>query len=235
MLNKAQHPLSTGNSESPLARLLRRVTGPSLLVLHLDTRQLEKDGFNFLQLIHEAVPSYREQGVRVEVVATTTLQELRDRVESLKAKGLTFDFVTIIGHGHSEGIRIASDRVAAWGEIAELLQPFTPKKLMLLACESGRWPSAKVLFDKLGELSNIFACPVVTTKVQAELLLSVLPLLLVTKSVEPDAMVLGQLMLGLFAKGQMRHWTRDDMNKPMDGVVLDLGAQLLDLYIKELF
>lgn len=205
----------------------RRV--PSLLVLVHDVGQLCADGLDLSQFAwFVAGIGAFASGADVEVRQITSVQSLHSVLASFEAAGRTFDVLVSIGHSNEQGIKAASDWFATWEEYAGTVKPLSPRRLMLIACRAGRWPAARILFRKLAKLRRIFASPVNVSFDVAKLMLATAPYLLEVKAPSAGAVAAAQAFFLTTTGGQLRQWQRDrDMNDP-DGVLLDIGAALLD-------
>lgn len=201
--------------------------------MQIDTARLRADNLHlgditrFVSLIGTVA-----SGATVTILETTTERELLDQLAALLQDGRRFDVVVAIGHSNETGIRIASDRFATWDAFAVYLKPFEPRRLMLVACQAGRWPAATVLFRKLPKLRRIFASPVNASKDLATLMLAMVPYLLEVKAPRDYAVRVGQAVLVVLTGRQVRHWMRTRDKDNPDGLVLDKAAQLVDPYLR---
>lgn len=158
--------------------------------------------------------------------------DLEEQLRELAEAGARFDVVLVIGHSNADGIRLASDRFASWGEFAAYVVPFEPRQLILVACQAGRWSAGRALFSALPLLTHLYACPVNASKDLAAYLVTVA--LMALDGPLPGKVVLFlQGLAGLTAGGQFRRWTRADMNDP-DGQLLDVVSVLANSTIRDI-
>jgi hypothetical protein len=106
---------------------------------------------------------------------------------------------------------------------AGYIEHLAPRRLVLLACEAGNWPAAKVLFERLARLEHIFASPVLAKKDFGRFLMAVMPIIAFNETPDEGSIRLLQVASLAATGGQLRQWTRADMNDP-DGALLDLFA-----------
>jgi hypothetical protein len=204
---------------------------PKLLVLQLDSEKLRADRLSMVPLA-EQIRSHC--GTESEVVEATTTHDLLDKLALLNQANRKFGVVVVIGHSNEQGIKVSNDLFVPWEGFAKFLEPFDPRRLMLIACHAGRWSAARILFRKLPKLRRIFACPVTASRDLAKMMLSFLPYVVAAK-VPKDNHILAVQIAGMaITGGQLRHWQRDrDMNNP-DGVILDLASLLGDPVVREI-
>jgi hypothetical protein len=217
-----------------LGRSPSRPRQPSLLILQFDTERLRDDGLCLIDKARfVALLGAFNSGADVEVCATTDLRDLLDQLAALVKQERRFDVVVCIGHSNETGIKVASDKFVDWEAFAGYLKPFEPRRLLLIACRAGRWPAANVLFRKLPKLRRIFASPMNTSKNLGDLLLWAVPYLLEARSPRAKLVQYGQIAAAALTGGQIRQWIRTrDMDNP-DGMLLDLGAQIAEPYLRQ--
>lgn len=212
----------------------RRKKPPSLLVLQLDSEKLRADGLLMSDLAaFVGVVTMLASGATVVIKETTTLRHLLDELGELAREGHRFDVIVAVGHSNHTGIRLASDKFAEWGEFAGYIKPFEPRRLMLVACQAGRWPAASILFKKLPMLRRIFASPVNASKDLATLMIGVVPYLVEVKAPPGSVVFKAQGWFMALTGGQVRHWMRKDKDDPA-GLLLDFASQKAHPVIQEL-
>lgn len=205
-----------------------RRSGASVLVLHLDADKLKRQKLHFGALARAtgAIGALIAEG-RIELHDTTTRRSLLDLLAKLSEENRRFDAVVVIGHSNRVGIQVASDAFEPWDVFAAYLEHVSPKRLIMLACEAGNWPAAKVLFGKLPRLDRVFASPVLASKDFGEFLMLAMPVIAFNGFPDAGVITLMQATSVATTGGQLRHWTRSDMNDP-DGTLLDLLARAGD-------
>lgn len=207
----------------------------SLLILQLDTEQLQADGLCLIRNAQLAAAiSSLGSGAEVAVQETTDERNLLEKLSGLAEQGRRFDVVVCIGHSNENGIKIASDRFVSWDVFAGYLKPFEPRRLLLVACRAGRWPAAQVLFQKLPKLRRIFASPVNASKALGNLMLWAVPYLLEVKSPRDKVVQYGQVAAAVLTGGQIRQWRRTRDKDNPEGVLLDVAAQIFEPHIRQL-
>lgn len=212
----------------------RKKSPPSLLILQLDSDKLSADGLLLSDLASfVGVVTMLASGAVVVTRETTALRHLLDVLGELAREGRRFDVIVAVGHSNHTGIKLASDRFAEWGEFAGYIKPFEPRRLMLVACEAGRWPAASVLFKKLPKLRRIFASPVNASKDLATLMIAVVPYLVEVKRPSSDLVLKAQAWAMAITGRQVRHWMRKDKDDPA-GLLLDFASQKAHPILMEL-
>mgnify|MGYP006981485431 CR=1 FL=1 len=200
----------------------------SMLVVHCDSLQLKKDQLHLgseVSIARSAAKLLSNFEAVVTVIDGTNRDSLIVDLAGLGDR--QFDVVYMVGHSNATGLRIASDPdvgFIGWDELCDYLRPFKPRRLVLAACQAGRFPAAKALFDGVGSLQQIVASPVNASKNHARLLLSV-------ATITMDAPIPVELLricqgIGTVLGGQLRYWGREDMNDP-SGQLFDLASDLL--------
>lgn len=202
---------------------------PSLLILHLDVEKLRADS---LHLGSEAAIAAGFSGVGlaadVAVVEGRDAPDLQRNLAALAERKRVFDVVVAIGHANAEGIVVAARTFVPWATFAAYLKPFEPRRLVLVACQAGRWPAANVLFTKLPKLRRIFASPVDASKDLANFMLLVVPYVVGVKAPTGTAVACAQAVAVALTGRQVREWRRDTDKGDSAGLLLDLAAQFAD-------
>jgi hypothetical protein len=203
-----------------------------LLVLQLDSDRLAGDGLS-LAPFASAVSAFCV-GAKVMVITATTRDDLQGKLSDLVLGGLAFDVVVVIGHSNFMGMRVAPDRFAEWDEFAKWVKPLHPRRLMLVACQAGRWPAADLLFRKLPKLRRIYASPVNASVHVGQLMLAMLPALVHVKAPRNDVVRAAQAALAAITGVQVRQWVRGQDKDNPEGLFLDFAAQVLDPWVRQL-
>lgn len=211
-------------------RPLKLPKHPTVLVLELNTEKLLREK---LSLAKHAEEEAQRLGLNVQVVQTTTHDELRWALTNLAEARRIFHFVVVIAHSNEDGIAIARDRVTPgdgfvpWMAFTSYLNLFGTQRLLLVACEAGRSTPAQALFEGLPQLSRAYASPVPMKKAQAKLVLEALPDLLAVNPPSAEKLRWHRFRLGVHAGGQLFEWTTKDMEQPEDHVFFDAWADLV--------
>lgn len=200
----------------------------SLLILHLDTNELRKGGLHLgAQASFAALLANEGLNADVTLADAYHLDDLHATLAKLVTEKRTYDVVVAIGHSNSRGIRIAADHSVEWNVFGEYIKPLEPRRLVLIACQAGQWPSARDLFLTLKKLRRIYASPVNARKNLAQFMLMLAPVLLEVKAPRAKQVTRAQIAALALTGGQIREWTRADTDRP-EGLLLDLAAKALD-------
>jgi hypothetical protein len=212
--------------------MARKSRSRALLVLHLNTERLRADGLSLempINLTAELVSQLSEHKVRA--VSATSLADLESQLASIPSRERYFGIV-VVAHGNVEGVRTASDQFSAWPEFAQLVRRFQPVRLLLVACQAGQWHSARQLYQHLPRLRDVFACPANARRDLGALLVALAPALL--GQFDGSAVTAAQALAMTVTGGQLRHWTRADMEDEAAGAFLDLAALVLDPVVRDI-
>ncbi len=176
----------------------------SLLILRCDVERLRADGLA-LESETELIAQLSSLGLgaRVSVVSHSTRADL---LQKLGALHRPFDVVVVIAHSNETGTQLASDRWASWPEVARYLDPFKPKRLLLIACRAGGWPAVAPLFSEIRSLRHLFASPANMNVASAQLLLCLLPHVVDQKTPSRDAVETFRTLAPLLTGSPLRHW-----------------------------
>lgn len=219
------------NSVPRSQRRGRRTTvrKPSLLIVHFDADKLRRDGLH-LQRTASLAGALAALGFNASVECI----DVRDRadidmlVSNFTRAGRCFDVVVAIGHSNAEEIVVAPDVALTWEAFARCMKPVRPKRLLLIACEAGRWPAADTLFTKLPTLRRIYASPVRASKELGAFMLAVSPYLVGVKVPRPGVVSFAQAVALALSGGQVREWKRDADKGNEAGSLLDVAAVAAD-------
>lgn len=210
----------------------RRQHPPTLLILHLDANKLRQDRLHLGQ--QAAFAGFlANEGLNADVTLADVIDrdQLHSTLAELVAQKRTYDVIVAVGHSNSRGIQIAANYFVEWKAFGEYLKFLEPRRLVLIACQAGQWPSAQDLFLTLKKLRRLYASPVNATKGLAQFMLMLSPVLLEVKAPRATHVTRTQVAAIALTGGQIREWTRSDMNHP-DGLLLDLAAKALDPVVR---
>jgi hypothetical protein len=198
-------------------------------VLHLDAERLRADGLHFEDVARFAgTLSAAALGARVVIGDATTQANLLKLLADLSSQHETFDVVVVVAHSNASGIRIASDRFAAWDEFARYLKPFRPRRLLLVACHAGRWNAGEALFRANARLRRIFACPVKASKDFGSLMLFAVPYVVAERAPRDKHVLWSQVTAVAVTGRQLREWRRATDKGNPDSSLFDLIADVAD-------
>lgn len=198
-----------------------RPKGSSLLILECDSEKLARQslaiGTDVSELINKLAPGL----IKTELVRTTSREDLLDRLRRAKEDHDRFDLVLVVGHSNPQGLCLTADQFVPWGVFARWIEIFEPKKVLLAACEAGRWLSAKAIFDGVPKLKEIYASPVVMNKHQATVVVLLVFYFLLVKSPDAEHILMIQAFNLFRSGGLLYRWTRKECKD--EGIVE--GAQ----------
>lgn len=140
---------------------------------------------------------------------------LKEMAELYEAKS-SWRNIVIIGHSNKHEIKIASDRSVSWEALANWIEGFDPRRIILLACEAGRWLPCSALFNNLDDLDEIFGSPIPAYKDQQYAVLAQIAHILGVSKQSPDLTSLIQMGNFLLTKGIMFKHTRKDYERTSD-------------------
>lgn len=149
-------------------------------------------------------------GAQVAVVKSLTEQNLLSQLAQLAQTDARFRIIVVVGHSSESGLQLASDRYVSWRVLANWVQPFEPKQIILIACKAGQPAPATSLFDGIPTLRDLYASPLLTTKQQVQAIRVLVPYLLNARSPDADLIRLGQLVNFLLTQGAILRWRRND-------------------------
>lgn len=213
-----------------------RSSRSSLLIVHLDADKLRADRLHLGdQAAIAALFSAYALGADVEVVDGTSRDDLHRSLGVLVQGKRKFDVVVVIAHSNADGIKIAADRDAFvdWEVFATYLKPFQPRRLVLVACQAGRWLAANLIFNKLPLLRRIYASPVNASRDLGALMLALVPHVVGVKVPKKKHVQVAQVAAVALTGRQLRTWNRTDKDEP-EGMLLDLAAQFLDQHARRI-
>jgi hypothetical protein len=137
-----------------------------VLVLECDADTLAAQGFSIAGALHRTA-SVGVSADDVVHVRAKSLGQLLMALGDLRLRRSGFGLIVVVGHSNRNVICLAPDVAVPWATFAAWLAPFSPKHLILIACEAGRWLPARAMFGGLKTLRDIFASPLTITERQA--------------------------------------------------------------------
>jgi len=150
---------------------------------------------------------------RVELVRTDTEANLLKRMGEIAEGGQRYRDIVIIGHSNRNGLRLTSDKFYEWPAVAGWFSLFGPHRIILIACEAGRWLPCAALFDGLPDLKEIFGSPVPAHKDQMWVVLGRVLYALGARKTDSKWIQLMQAGNFLMTKGLMFRNTRRDYER----------------------
>jgi hypothetical protein len=230
-----RRPERVGNGQASPRRRVRARRPQSLLILHLDTAKLRSDGL-YLGDVAGFAATIAAIGIgsSVETVDATDMADLLKVLGELGERGRTFDVIVVVAHGNAMGIQIAGGEFADWDVFAKYLRPFKPRRLLLAACQAGRYDAGESLFRANPMLRRIFACPVNASKSFATMMLLAVPWIVAERRPADKHVLWSQVAAMVLTGCQLREWRRaTDQGEP-DRSLLDFIAVAADPGVRRL-
>ena len=167
-----------------------KAKGRSLLILECDSRKLVGQSLAIGSAVYELINRLAPGVIRTELVRTTSEQQLLEELGRVKERHEFFDLVLVVGHSNPHGLQLTAEKFTQWSVFAKWIETFEPKKVLLAACEAGRWLSAKAIFDGVPKLKEIYASPVLMNQQQAMVVVLLVFYFLMVKSPDADHILL---------------------------------------------
>jgi len=222
---------SAGKESRTTAKKKRRppTAAQSLLILHLDAEKLRSDGLHLGDVADfSGALSAIGLGAPVTTESTTSAGHLHETLAAHVLAKRTFDVVVVVAHSNAQGVRAASDLFVTWDAFAGYLKPLRPRRLLLVACQAGRWDAGDALFARLSQLRRIFACPVNASKDFGALMLFAVPYVVAERRPKDMHVRWSQIATIAITGRQLREWRRTTDKGNADSAVFDLIADLAD-------
>lgn len=204
----------------------------ALLILECDSGKLTQQNLALGEEMLNQAKMFFPQNL-VSLVKSYNEADLAETFAGLFSTGQFFRNVVIIGHSNRSGLKLSSDRFVSWEGTANWINPFQPHRVILLACEAGRWFSCAALFDNIPTLREIFGSPVSADKNQQYIILARVLHILSAKKEDRELNKLLQLGNFLFTKGVMFSRTRAEYERGVNGEG-DFWAGLAEPIIEQL-
>ncbi len=213
----------------------RSKVGPqSLLILHLDVEKLRSDGLHLNDVAQfSGALSAVAFGAPVVIENTTSSGHLHETLAGFVSAKRTFDVIVVVAHSNAEGIRVASDLSVTWDAFAGYLKPLKPRRLLLVACQAGRWNAGEALFAAMPKLQRIFACPVNASKDFGALMLLAVPYVVAERRPKDQHVRWSQFAAIAMTGRQLREWRRRTDKGNPDSVIFNLLADVADPVARE--
>lgn len=163
----------------------------SLLILECDADLLARQSLSVANDINAMVRILPKR-LSVEVALIKTRDDLLEKFADYYKKYRAIKLVVVIAHSNNQVISLAPGMVIEWSAFAEWMKPFSPQKLVFIACKAGQFPSTRNLFDELEKLTEIYASPVELWIHQVEAMKLLIPYLLLARKIDGDLITIGQ-------------------------------------------
>jgi len=111
------------------------------------------------------------------------------------------------------GIRLTEDTFVTWRDFSNWIVPIGPERMILVACEAGRWLPSKALFEQIGTLKKIYGSPLPITPHQATAVKFLLPYLLLGGRTSKHGLLVAQAVNFLATGGVIFHQSRREFQR----------------------
>lgn len=211
-------------------RVARHVR-PSVLILECDPAKLAAQSLTSARQLDRIVATVVPSAQRYPIAATCR-QALLSQLAQCKEECGKVDVVVICGHSNKDKLCLTADWRAPWNEVAQWIAPFSPKSVVLVACQAGRWLPSKALFDGVLTLREIYGSPASLTDQQAILVQLLVPYLLSNGRLKTDVSRMLQFANFALTRGVIFRQTRREFQQsaPAGGLVWTGIESLLQAY-----
>lgn len=200
-------------------RRRRRRKTKAILVIQFDSARLEQDGLDLTPFVEAAALV-----ADVALVRATSLDDLHRQLAD--HHGRKFDVVATIGHSNAKRICIAPDHSVSWDAYAQYLKPFEPRRLAVVGCMAGQFPSTASVFDALRTVRRIYAPPAPANRALASVMVLSLPYLL--EHTVPDRQLLRFVQGGLVLAGrQLWEWRRTEWERNRGDILAPIAHDIM--------
>jgi hypothetical protein len=174
-----------------IRRRQKKKAPPSTLILECAADRLAAQSISIAQEL-DAVMRQWVPAVPTRLVRATTLGSLLSHLAQCKEERKAFGIVVVVGHSNMSGLWLTADVFVPWEAFSRWIQPFEPERMILVACEAGRWLPSKALFQGIASLKEIYGSPVAITPQQASAVKLLLPYLLMGGRLRKNFLQLAQ-------------------------------------------
>lgn len=146
-----------------------------------------------------------------DLVQASTQERLLAQFAHLAIRGMKYDVVLVVGHSNRNVLALASNAVCTWSVVAQWIDPFQPRLIVLAGCEAARWLPSAALFAGIKTLREIYGTPVASTEAQLQVLRLFLAYLFAGGKVGRDLRLLSQTLNYALTGGIIFRQTRAEM------------------------
>jgi hypothetical protein len=207
----------------------------AVLIVQCDTATLTRQNLALGNVFQERVKLAFPRNP-VYLVRSYSEADLLEELRNLDELRKPYRTIVVIGHSNKNGLQISSDRFIDWKGVAKWFERLEPHRIILIACEAGRWLPCTALFEGIPTLKDIFGSPVPANKDQAYVVLFRVLNILGTKKEDRDLVRLMQVGNFLITKGVMFNRTRDEYESSgsAEGVLWNQAESIIDELIKSI-
>jgi hypothetical protein len=205
-----------------------RLPSLPLLILECDADRLAREGMAMGNQINGIVRVLPIKNRNLELALINSQDDLLGAFADYAERYSSIKVIVVIGHSNAWSLRISTPNktILDWPVVATWFEKFKPQYLVFAACSVGQYPAKAAFFEKLKSLKAMFASPVKISRLQAEIIKILVPYLLLAKTIDPDAIKLGQWLAFLRDKTIILYCTRRDSDWDR---LIQFGAGLNDL------
>lgn len=213
----------------------RPTVGPSLLILECDPEKLPAEPTSFGEALESVAKGFFPRGRTIRVPAKTQPQLLAD-LGRLKTEVGNFQMVAIVAHSNVSEVSLTGDSAVSWMALGQWLAPFSPRIMVLVACEAGRWVASGSLFEGIPTLKELYASPVLVNDHQAACIKLLIPYFLSGRRLKDEDLRAGQIVNFLLTRGIVLRRTRRDFRTPgvLEGAAWTIGEEVLKAALRRL-
>ncbi len=166
----------------------------SLLILECDADLLASQSLSVANDLNNIVRILPKR-LSVEIALIRSKDDLLKNFADCAQKYRAIKIVVVVAHSNSSVISLSPElQYTPWKVFAEWLKPFSPQKLVCIACNAGQFPPTRTLFDEIPKLKEIYASPVKLWVWQIEAMKLLIPYLLMARSFDSDLFAAGQVI-----------------------------------------
>jgi len=199
-----------------------------LLILECDANRLEREGMAMGNQIHGIARVLPIRNKNIELALINSQDDLLKAFADYAGQYSSIKVIVVIGHSDVSGIRISTpmQTFLDWGAVAKWFECFKPNYLVFAACKAGQYPSKVAFFEGIKSLKAMFASPVNISRLQVEIIKVLVPYLLLSRTIDPDVIAMGQWLAFIRNKTIILYSRRrdSDWNK-----LIQFGAALRDM------
>lgn len=184
----------------------------AVLIVECDIVKLERQDLALGDQLYAAVKLACPRNL-VDLVRADTKANLLKQLGAIAETSQRYRSIVIIGHSNRDGLRLTSDAFVEWDAVANWFSPFDPHRMILIACEAGRWLPCAALFKGISGLKEIYGSPVPAYKNQALFVLGLVLHALKAEKIDKGLIQLMQTGNLLITKGLMFRNTRHEYER----------------------
>lgn len=203
---------------------------PSLLIIECDSPKLQSQGLSCVDEIQVTSQLWAD----TVVVKGGSQSELCRDLGNLANR--RFEYILVIGHSNIKGIVLMSDRPPVlWADFSSWIVDFKPKKIVLIACDAGRYLTFAALFAQIPTLREVYGSPIRAGKNLAKAMHILLPILYNAKAEDSPGVRITQLYTWLITKEVLFRYTRQGVNDVAHDPSALLFTSLLESCYPDMF